>query len=414
MELKKSTFWTRYYPYLFVLALLTANYITGFRFAQWGIPHLGQVHCGVTPNQLSFFMALMAIITCALALISGFLFDKVELAFRKRLLIFVFCFALQGVVLLLGYYISTPGQFGIWLLVFSSILGVLVCQPFVFIFMLIPSKHRGILAGAITGSAYLIGNFSMVPWTFNGLLVESLVVSIPAFLFIFLGIIKANKFNLPDFSGENSNNDENFSRRGFLILVLLMFGVYFIDSFGFMRMKEEDYFWTIWGGSDLPIKLLIGIIHFIAALGMGYIYNKKGNRGGITVICYTFVGFALSDFLLMLSPSGILLIISVSFYCATVSFYTVNIFALWADCSSSKNVSSRASIGIGIGGWLSSFTSTALAEFFVENHPGLFSYGFHMMITSLIAIIFLIFSIVTYYKRSRVLTNQGFTNKPVL
>jgi hypothetical protein len=379
--------------------MLVANYISGVKLVQWGIPYLGGVTCAVPDGQLNLLMALMAIISCVVAIISGIMFDKVSLKFKSRLMLLLVCFGIQGSIVFLANFISTPAQFTAWILVFSAILGLLICQPFVFMFLLIPTKHRGILAGIITGLAYLIGNFSMAEWTFKGLSMETITVTIPLGVLIMYALFNLQKMKMFDYTPEKdaAYSGQYSKNYKFALVVLLMFGAYFVDSFGFLRLKEEPFFWTIWGG-EFGVKMYLGISHLIAAVIMGYIYQKKKQMGPIIVFISALSGFVICDFLFSSYPTGAFLLITSYLYCATVSFYTINSFTVWSDISNSKNISSRAGIGIGIGGWLSSFLSTALTEQLLISLPGIDGYRIHLMLSGSIAIIFLIISFLVFKK----------------
>jgi hypothetical protein len=389
----------KWFPYIFITSMLTANYISGVKLVQWGIPSLGRDNCGVLPEQLNLLMALMAIISCIVAIISGILLDKVSLKFKSRLLLLLVGFGIQGSIAFFGTFISTPAQFTAWILVFSAILGFLICQPFVFMFLLIPSKHRGILAGVITGLAYIIGNFSMAEWTYAGLSMETIAVTIPLGILIVYAMFNLQKMKIFDYTPEK---DENYSGQyaktyKFAIVVLLMFGVYFVDSFGFLRIAKQDFFQILWHGV-FGVKMYLGISHLIAAVIMGYIYQKKKHLGPIIVFISALCGFVLCDFLFSSDPTGPLLYITSYLYCATVSFYTINSFTVWSDISTSKNISSRAGIGIGIGGWLSSFLSTSLTEQLLISLPGDDGYRIHLMLSGVIAIGFLVIALITFKK----------------
>lgn len=51
-------------------------------------------------------------------------------------------------------------------------------------------------------------------------------------------------------------------------------------------------------------------------------------------------------------------------YAVAVSFYTTLNFALWPDLSTADTIGRHSAIGIGVAGWLATFSSTALALYF--------------------------------------------------
>ncbi|MBD3352856.1 MAG: hypothetical protein GF364_15330 [Candidatus Lokiarchaeota archaeon] len=395
---KVNKVWSVYFPYLFVTCMLVANYLSGVKLVQLGIPHLGGVVCSVPEAKLNLLMALMAVNACVVGIISGFLLNKVSLQIKSRLFILLGSFGIQGAITFFANFLSEPFHFTIWIIVFSLVLGFLLCQPFVFVFLLIPSKNRGILAGLITGLAYLVGNMSMVEWTFKGLSLETIIVTIPLGILILIALFNLDKLKLLDFNEEKEKTHYSDKRNiySFGIIVVLMFGVYFVDSFGFLRLKGEPFFLLMWGGK-FGVKIWLGIVHLISALIMGWIYQKRGKYGPMIVFISAFIGFIVGDLLFASYPSGSLLLVSSYIYCSAVSFYTINGFILWADLSDKTNISGRAGIGIGIGGWLSSFLSTALTEEIMN----IIEFKYHLIITALLAGFFLVISLF-YYKKLRI------------
>jgi hypothetical protein len=57
-------------------------------------------------------------------------------------------------------------------------------------------------------------------------------------------------------------------------------------------------------------------------------------------------------------------ILNPALYAIAVSFYTTLNFALWPDLSTPETIGTHSAIGIGVAGWLATFSSTALALYF--------------------------------------------------
>lgn len=393
-----SEFWIKKFPFLFVGAMITANYLAGVKLVQLGIPYLGEHVCAVPDSLLNTLMALMAIIASIMGIVSGLMLDKFGLKFKKRLFLLIVSITVEGIIVVFAFIISTSTQFMVWIIAFSIVLGFLLSQPFVFFFMLIPRKHRGLMAGVCVGLCYLIGNLSWASWTFSGLAMETMFTSIPMGIMILLALVNQDKLAIFNYNREKRKTyDGNLHKiYSYALVTLLMFGVYFVDSFGFLRIRQEGFFSSLWQG-DYIVRVQLGVVHLVTAVFLGKLYAKN-ERGPIYVFLVSFAGFIISDLLFASYPTGALVLISGYLYCTTVSAYTVNAFAIWSDLSNADNVSHRTGIGIGVGGWLSSFISTAITEELFNYLPGREGFTGHMLITVIIAAIFLILTGAAYYK----------------
>ena len=158
----------------------------------------------------------------------------------------------------------------------------------------------------------------------------------------------------------------------FAMPVVLMFGVFFIDSLGFLRIIDTPaLLLSSWQSPQLSTRLLIAGAHVVGAVMAGVIYvNFDLER----VFLWTFALFALthvmytSDLrLAAIFPAiagGEISPLNPMVYAVAVSFYTTLNFALWPDLSTAATVGTHSAIGIGVAGWLATFMSTALALYF--------------------------------------------------
>jgi hypothetical protein len=382
----KQSQWMKFYPYLLVISILTVGYLTGLHLIQIGIPELADSKAHMPEEEVNLYMGIMALISCFLAVISGIFLNKMEINIYNRLCLVILCGGVAAGITIVGNLISTPLQFEIWIILFSIILGITLPIPFTFVYYLIPKNHRGIVAGIITALAYFLGNLTWTSWTFSAFLMESGMIGIPAILLMGWGFLNKSKLNTLDFFHTTKSIQKLYEGRfhdyNFKFFVIVMFGIFFIDSFGFLRIiGESTIFYVTWYG-DLGTRFGFAIAHLSAALLMGYLYQKKGPK---IVSLATLLGFVIVDSLWALYPSNGLMIVTSWMYCAVVSFYTINTIALWADISEEKNVSSRTAIGIGVCLWLASFMSTAITSQLFVLLPGVTGFQTHLAITVIIA-----------------------------
>jgi hypothetical protein len=148
----------------------------------------------------------------------------------------------------------------------------------------------------------------------------------------------------------------------FWSLILLMFGVYFVDSLGFLRLVETPaYVATAWQSPDLGVRLLIGGVHVLTAAMGGVLYANFGRRW-LFLLVFGLFGFThlLYVFDVRAGVGGAPLLMPL-LYSGAVSLYTVVNFALWPDTSTTETIGRHSAIGVGFAGFLATFLSTAVA-----------------------------------------------------
>jgi len=164
---------------------------------------------------------------------------------------------LQLVLTLSAPALRSPAAFGAWIPVCAASLGVGMPTTFALAVDLVPVEDRGAVAAATTAVAYFLANVYPTQWQ-----VES--------------------------------------------FILLMFGVYFIDSLGFLRIIETPaYIYTSWQSLDFGVHLLIGGVHVLTAAMGGILYANFDRRWlfalvfglfGFTHLMYVFdVGAGVGD-----------------------------------------------------------------------------------------------------------------------
>jgi hypothetical protein len=164
-----------------------------------------------------------------------------------------------------------------------------------------------------------------------------------------------------------------------------MFAVFFLDSFGFLRILDTPALaLASWQSPVYATRVSIALAHIVSAgaAAVIYTYFRKG-------VLFTWVVgiFALTHLLYLFDsadPSGALA--APLLYAGAVSFYTVITFALWADCSDARTVPWRTAVGVGVAGWSATFLSTAAVM--VSNTY--LTRTTHFRLTSALSLLFLV------------------------
>jgi hypothetical protein len=144
--------------------------------------------------------------------------------------------------------------------------------------------------------------------------------------------------------------------------LVLMFGVFFVDSLGFLRLLETPvYMANAWHAAELGPRLAIASTHVLAALIGGVLYASLGERH---LLAWVFGLFALVHLMYGIDArmgGGGAALATPLLYAVAVSLYTVVTFALWADLSTPDDVTVHAALGVATSAWTATFLSTALA-----------------------------------------------------
>jgi hypothetical protein len=168
-------------------------------------------------------------------------------------------------------------------------------------------------------------------------------------------------------------------------LILVMFGIYFVDSLGFLRLlKTPLYMTSAWQSSDFNTRAFIAIIHVIGALSAGILYPALRTR---SLFLWIFGTFALAylQYNFHIRTGSINAVLSMPIlYALAVSLYTVINFAIWADLSTPDTISLNSALGVALSGWMATFLSTSLAIYWGER----LSLDLHIRIVNSLAMLF--------------------------
>jgi len=418
--------WSAVFGYVLFVVLMVAGYYYNITFVQLGLIDLGTRLVGMSETTVSLWMAALALSTLVVAVTTGVTMDRrgwsTELRTKLRLLFGVVC--LQFLLTLVAPAIRSVPAFGAWIVAASIGLGVGFPVSFSLAIDLIPVPDRGYVAAGITAIAYFAANAIPLSWSvdvFSRLMITAMLPGLLVLGILISGRVATVEALLSDLADQHREfgtgrfcYPEPVRARtlGFVVPVILMFGVFFIDSLGFLRIIDTPaLLLSSWQSPSVSTRLLIAVAHVVGAVMAGVIYvNYSLNR----VFLWTFFLFALTHVLYTTdlrfaaafpslsqgSPSPL----NPAFYAVAVSFYTTLNFALWPDLSTAETVGTHSAIGIGVAGWLATFSSTALALYFQAAELTLLS---HLNVVQALSLL-LLFGLVTgIYTRRMVELARG-------
>lgn len=368
--------WTTAFGYAFFIGMMAIGYYYNLTFIQLGLYDLGTQRLGMERTQVAGNMAYLALITCIIAIGVGYwmMHSGHGQSFISKLRLSFGVVCMQSLLTYVSAMIMTEGQFLVWIIAASIALGIAVPATFSMTVDLIPSSDRGYVAAAITATAYFAAEVFSTEWTFE--LFRGRLLGLMALGTLTLGILSfarlpviealSQQHLLPEFAQgrfvRRKQQKDKLDRR-LVGLIILMFGIYFVDSLGFLRLLETPvYMNTAWQSKALNIRLFIAWVHVIAALIAGVLYTSLDIRElffwifgifGLTHLNYTFhIRIVSSDSAPLAMPM---------LYATAVSLYTVVSFAIWADFSTPKTISLNTALGVALSGWTATFLSTAFA-----------------------------------------------------
>lgn len=422
IHLPYPTWVARSFGYALYTSMLAIGYYYNLTFVQLGLTDLAERRLGMETRQVAFSMALLAIVTCLVALFTGFWLSRkardrqssLSLAAPARSLspqseMFYLKLKLAAGVILtqtlltaMALGVHTQAAFLAWIAASSIALGAGVPATFGLAVDLVPRRARGYVAATITALAYLAANVLPADWRVETFVAQlrwlmpagavgiSLLAFSPELRWARQRHLpRPGKFAAPIFTlvtGLGTLLDSlsiqhiqpEFGRgrfirtqgagaarpsRRLLLLILLMFGVYFVDSLGFLRMTATPILMlNAWRSPDLEPRLFIGLVHVVAALVAGVLYTAVGERA---LFLWVFGIFAevhlMYTFGLSLWPGKPPALGAPMLYAVAVSLYSVVNFAIWADLSTPQTIGRNTALGVALSAWTATFISTALA-----------------------------------------------------
>lgn len=371
MEILKS----RNFPSLFGVSLfvgmMSAGYYYNLTFIQLGLEDFGRRALGLSAAAVAGNMALLALLTCGVALVFGYWMNRQGWGrrFRRKLQLSFGVIVLQSALTFISAWVNSETTFLLWLAGVSLALGVGVPVMFSLTTDLVPVRLRGWAAALITALSYFAAAGFSGEWRFENFRQSSLLLllaGMPAIgLLAFLRhpwLDALSKQHLrPEFANGRFTHS-GASRQQFCGFIIAMFSIYFIDSLGFLRLlKTPLYMQSAWQSPNFDIRLFIAATHVIGALAAGALYTSLRLR---PLFLWVFGIFALTHLqysfhIRVEAESGVLSMPML--YALAVSLYTVLNFAIWADLSTPDTIPLNAALGVALSGWTATFLSTGLS-----------------------------------------------------
>jgi len=384
------------------VAVLTASYYYNLTFVQLGLTTVGPEQVGLSTEQVAGAMGLLAVATLAVTLATGRLVDRFGWG-REQLLKYRVLFGvlfLQVVLTVALGLVSSFVGFLAWVLVCAVLLGIAI--PFAFSLMLdlVPSGLRGYAAGAVTACAFSLAALVPFEWTVGSFIPAAVAVLAPVVLL--LGVLSVSPGMSDVWLTRRPERRTSLPGRVRLLRtpvvvgVVLLFGAFFVDSLGFVRIIETPaYVDSAWQSTDYTTRLLIAVTHIAGGVAAGFVYSRFRY---LWLFFATFALFAAAQFTyaydIALGGPSILGTGTPLVYVLAVSCYTTITFALWPDLATPETVGTYTAVGVGIGGWLATFTSTALA---LAADRGQLALDVHLLIVGGISVLFLLLTASLWY-----------------
>jgi len=382
------------FGYFLFIGMMASGYYYNLTFVQLGLEDFGTRLLGLSASVVARDMALLALLTCVTAIAFGWWMQKQGWGrrFRLKLQISFGVVLAQTVLTLICPLVTTETGFLIWLAGVSLALGVGVPVMFSMTVDLIPVRMRGGAAALVTASAYFAAETLSNQWTFEAFRRQSLLMLIGGVTGVgILALIRhpwierlACQHELPAFAHGRFVRQGQADKR-MLGLVAVMFGIYFVDSLGFLRLLKTPLYMTgAWQSPDFDIRLFIAGTHVIGALVAGVLYSSLRTR---PLFLWIFGIFALThlqySFHIRTGAENNVLSMPM-LYALAVSLYTVVNFAIWADLSTPDTISLNSALGVALSGWTATFLSTGLAIAWGDN----LSLERHIQVVDSLAMIF--------------------------
>jgi MFS family permease len=373
--------WATLAGYGLFTGMMAVGYYYNLTFVQLGLVDLGTEVIGMDEWLVAANMAAFALITCVVAVGFGWLMRRRgwSAQFDRKLRLAFLVAVVQAGLTGLAPFLSSAQAFSAWIVATSLMVGIGVPVTFGLTVDLIPVRHRGYVAAIITAAAFFIAAVFSTRWEIGTLAVQTLALMVPGT--IILGILLfapwpvvhalrlrlGQQHNRPEFAVGRFVRRARAGRSGIegrlAFWIVLLFGVYFVDSLGFLRIiVTPAYMESAWHAPELGPVLFIGGMHVLMAFVAGVLYTSLSEK---TLFLWIFGTFAVM--LLMytihsrIAPGVAATLAMPMLYATAVSLYTTVSFALWADLSTPSTITLNAALGVGLAGWAATFLSTALS-----------------------------------------------------
>ena len=361
-----------------LVGLLAGGYIYNLTLVQLGLPDFATRVLGLGRPDVAWMMAGLAVVTAASAIgMAVLMLRRRWTTLRPKLRLAALSAAGQALLTALLGTVGDATGLWIWMLVAGVLLGVGIPAAFGLVVDLVPVRWRGYAAAAATAVAYALASTLGGEWraeSFAALLLPPMAMGAVAMLVLafwrmpFIKVLGQNQRD-PRFGvGRYARAGDRWQLVGALVA---LFAIFFIDSFGFLRIVETPaYLNAAWQSADAGDRLLIAGAHVLGALVAGVLYTHLGYR---SLLGWIFAIFTLVHLMYLfdvrLMGGGSQALAMPALYAIGVSLYTVVNFAIWADLSTARNVPLLSAIGVAASAWTATFLSTALAISWNQTRP---------------------------------------------
>jgi MFS family permease len=414
--------WHTVLGYFLFTSMMSAGYLYNLTFVQLGLKDLGERKLSLEPGRVALYMAALAGLTCLVALSVGIgLWRRGRSSdFRLKLRIAFYVVLGQAVLTYFAPQLIAESQFLIWIGAASVTLGAGVPALFGMTVDLVPRQDRGYVASWVTGLAYFGAAAFPGDWQIESF--GDSLAGLMAMGVIGLGAIAYGRWRFidqlalqhhcPEFAWgrflRRKANAQVTRNRKVLVIVGLMFGIFFIDSLGFLRILDTPvYMQSAWQSSEMGVRLFIALVHVLAALVGGILYARLDEK---TLFLWIFGIFALVHFMYRIdaSFSGQASLGMPMLYAIAVSLYTVVNFAIWADLSTPGDITLNSALGVALSGWTATFLSTAVAIQWLNSGM---AFETHLQIVNGFALLFFLLMVLIVYFPDSIWMQQAGSKK---
>jgi len=359
-----------------LVGLLAGGYIYNLTLVQIGLPDIATRVLGLDRPGVAWMMAGLAVVTAVSAMTAAVLMLRLRwTSLRPKLRLAALSATGQALLTtLLGTVGDAVGLWA-WVLLAGVLLGMGIPAAFGLVVDLIPVRWRGYAAAASTAVAYGLASTLGGEWraeSFVVLLFPPMTIGAVVLLALgfwrmpFAEILARNQIAPRYGIGRYVGAGGRWHLVGALVA---LFAIFFIDSFGFLRIVETPaYLNAAWQSAEAGDRFLIA--HVLGALVAGVLYTHLGYR---SLLGWIFAIFTLVHLMYLfdvrIMGGGSQSLAMPALYALGVSLYTVVNFAIWADLSTARNVPLLSAIGVAASAWTATFLSTALAISWNETRP---------------------------------------------
>jgi hypothetical protein len=360
----------RAFGYALFVGLMAPGYYYNVTFIQLGLHDLGTRIVGMSERDVAASMGLLALVTATAAIAAGIGMWRRPLGLHGKLRVASAAVATHAGLAAVATSVSDPSTFLAWIIVAALALGIGVPVTFGLAVDLVPVRHRGAVAAAITAAAYFAAAALAPEWrieAFAAQLAVPMVLGAAAFAGLaWIGnpIVGAlsRQHERPEFAIGRFASGATPPWRLLLAFIAALSAIFFIDSLGFLRLIFTPAIVAdTWRSTDPGVGLFIGGVHVVGAVIGGILYARLDAR---TLLLWIFGIFALVQLMYVMTvqmPGSGTTLTPAMLYALAVSLYTVLTFAIWADLSTPRTIGLNVALGVGVAGWLSTFASTALS-----------------------------------------------------